>query len=78
MSVCIFIYLFIFLLGIGLNNGQWHSVSFSAKRNRISLIVDNDMFSSAHASIPLQIYSGNTLYFGGETYSLFMLEISHS
>ncbi|XP_042678856.1 contactin-associated protein-like 4 [Centrocercus urophasianus] len=51
--------------GIGLNNGQWHSVSFSAKRNRISLIVDNDMFSSAHASIPLQIYSGNTLYFGG-------------
>eukprot|EP00076_Gallus_gallus_P049548 XP_428089.4 contactin-associated protein-like 4 [Gallus gallus] len=51
--------------GVGLNNGLWHSVSFSAKRNRISLIVDNDMLSSAHASIPLQIYSGDTLYFGG-------------
>ncbi|XP_049651517.1 contactin-associated protein-like 4 isoform X2 [Accipiter gentilis] len=50
--------------GAGLNNGQWHSVSFSVKRNRISVIVDNDV-TSAHASIPLQIYSGDVFYFGG-------------
>ncbi|XP_032062264.1 contactin-associated protein-like 4 isoform X1 [Aythya fuligula] len=50
--------------GAGLNNGQWHSVFFSAKRNRISLIVDNDMTSSVHASISLQIYSADTFYFG--------------
>nr|XP_009934996.1 PREDICTED: contactin-associated protein-like 4 [Opisthocomus hoazin] len=51
--------------GVGLNNGQWHSISFSAKKNRISVIVDNDVTSSAHASIPLQIYSGDAFYFGG-------------
>ncbi|XP_009679281.2 contactin-associated protein-like 4 isoform X1 [Struthio camelus] len=51
--------------GAGLNNGQWHSVSFSAKRNRISVIVDSDVTLSAHASIPLQIYSGDAFYFGG-------------
>ncbi|XP_068523454.1 contactin-associated protein-like 4 isoform X2 [Anas acuta] len=49
--------------GAGLNNGQWHSVFFSAKRNRISLIVDNDMTSSVHASISLQMYSADTFYF---------------
>ncbi|XP_010181146.1 PREDICTED: contactin-associated protein-like 4, partial [Mesitornis unicolor] len=51
--------------GTGLNNGQWHTVSFSAKKNRISVIVDNDVTSSVHTSIPLQIYSGNAFYFGG-------------
>ncbi|XP_026721970.1 contactin-associated protein-like 4 [Athene cunicularia] len=51
--------------GAGLNNGQWHSVSFSVKRNRISVVVDNDVTSSAYASIPLQMYSGETFYFGG-------------
>uniref|UniRef100_A0A672VCJ7 Contactin associated protein family member 4 n=1 Tax=Strigops habroptila TaxID=2489341 RepID=A0A672VCJ7_STRHB len=52
-------------LSAGLNNGQWHSVSFSVKRNRISVIVDNDVTASAHASISLQIYSGDSFYFGG-------------
>ncbi|KAM6229705.1 contactin-associated protein-like 4 [Porphyrio hochstetteri] len=51
--------------GAELNNGQWHSVFFSAKRNRISVIVDNEVTSSAHASIPLQVYSGDAFYFGG-------------
>uniref|UniRef100_A0A8U8C8Q8 Uncharacterized protein n=1 Tax=Geospiza parvula TaxID=87175 RepID=A0A8U8C8Q8_GEOPR len=51
--------------GAGLNNGQWHSVSLSVKRNRISVRVDNDVTSSAHAFIPLQIYS-DVFYFGGE------------
>ncbi|NXU56487.1 CNTP4 protein, partial [Turnix velox] len=51
--------------GAELNNGLWHSVSFSAKRNRISVIVDNDVASSLHASMPQQIYSGDGFYFGG-------------
>ncbi|XP_063035865.1 contactin-associated protein-like 4 isoform X3 [Melospiza melodia melodia] len=50
--------------GAGLNNGQWHSVSLSVKRNRISVRVDNDVTSSAHALTPLQIYS-DVFYFGG-------------
>uniref|UniRef100_A0A674GBX8 Contactin associated protein family member 4 n=1 Tax=Taeniopygia guttata TaxID=59729 RepID=A0A674GBX8_TAEGU len=50
--------------GAGLNNGQWHSVSLSVKRSRISVRVDNDVTTSAHAFIPLQIYS-DVFYFGG-------------
>uniref|UniRef100_A0A8C0FTD2 Contactin associated protein-like 4 n=1 Tax=Bubo bubo TaxID=30461 RepID=A0A8C0FTD2_BUBBB len=52
-------------ISAGLNNGQWHSVSFSVKRSRMSVVVDNDVTSSAYASIPLQIYSGDAFYFGG-------------
>ncbi|OWK54265.1 Contactin-associated protein-like 4 [Lonchura striata] len=48
----------------GLNNGQWHSVSLAVKRSRISVRVDNDVTTSAHAFIPLQIYS-DVFYFGG-------------
>uniref|UniRef100_A0A670JKB6 Contactin associated protein family member 4 n=1 Tax=Podarcis muralis TaxID=64176 RepID=A0A670JKB6_PODMU len=51
--------------GAELHNGQWHSVSLSAKRNRVSLVVDNESTSSSHASIPIQIFSGDTYYFGG-------------
>ncbi|XP_037228520.1 contactin-associated protein-like 4 [Falco rusticolus] len=50
--------------GAGLNNGQWHSLSFSVKRNHISITVDNNVTSSTQASIPLQIYSGDVFYFG--------------
>uniref|UniRef100_A0A8C5TKK8 Laminin G domain-containing protein n=1 Tax=Malurus cyaneus samueli TaxID=2593467 RepID=A0A8C5TKK8_9PASS len=64
--------------GAGLNNGQWHSVSLSVKRNRISVRVDNDVTSSAHASIPLQIYSGDVFYFGGRICCLFVLTIPNS
>ncbi|XP_008504224.2 contactin-associated protein-like 4 [Calypte anna] len=51
--------------GAMLNNGQWHSVSFSAKRNHINIVVDNTVTMSSHASIPLEIFSGDALYFGG-------------
>lgn len=56
---------FLFLPGAGLHNGQWHSVFLSAKRNRVSLIIDNDAASSSHASVPIQIFSGDSYYFGG-------------
>ncbi|XP_053153572.1 contactin-associated protein-like 4 isoform X2 [Hemicordylus capensis] len=49
--------------GAGLHNGQWHSISLSAKRNGVSLVVDNEGTFSSHAS--LQIFSGDTYYFGG-------------
>ncbi|KAF7250608.1 Contactin-associated protein-like 4 [Varanus komodoensis] len=52
--------------GAGLNNGQWHSISLSAKKNRVTLVIDNDASASSHASIPIQISSGDTYYFGGE------------
>ncbi|NXS15303.1 CNTP4 protein, partial [Mystacornis crossleyi] len=37
--------------GAGLNNGQWHSVSLSVKRNRISVRVDNDVTSIQNFSV---------------------------
>ncbi|XP_004701956.1 contactin-associated protein-like 4 [Echinops telfairi] len=51
--------------GAGLNDGQWHSVSLVAKRNHLILTVDDDMASTAHAVVPVEIDSGETYYFGG-------------
>nr|XP_033803133.1 contactin-associated protein-like 5 isoform X2 [Geotrypetes seraphini] len=51
--------------GSNLNDGLWHAVNINAKRHRITLTLDNDAASPAHANILLQIYSGNSYYFGG-------------
>uniref|UniRef100_A0A2I2Y491 Contactin associated protein family member 4 n=1 Tax=Gorilla gorilla gorilla TaxID=9595 RepID=A0A2I2Y491_GORGO len=51
--------------GVGLNDGQWHSVSLSAKKNHLSVAVDGQMASAALLLGPEQIYSGGTYYFGG-------------
>ncbi|PNJ61918.1 CNTNAP4 isoform 4 [Pongo abelii] len=51
--------------GVGLNDGQWHSVSLSAKKNHLSVAVDGQMASAAPPLGPEQIYSGGTYYFGG-------------
>uniref|UniRef100_A0A5F8GRP0 Contactin associated protein family member 5 n=1 Tax=Monodelphis domestica TaxID=13616 RepID=A0A5F8GRP0_MONDO len=51
--------------GSNLNDGLWHSVSINARRNRITLTLDNDAASAAHETTRLQIYSGNSYYFGG-------------
>ncbi|XP_075386221.1 contactin-associated protein-like 4 [Tenrec ecaudatus] len=51
--------------GAGLNDGQWHAVSLVAKRNHLSLTVDDDMASTAHTVVPVEIDSGETYYFGG-------------
>nr|XP_055222587.1 contactin-associated protein-like 4 isoform X3 [Gorilla gorilla gorilla] len=51
--------------GVGLNDGQWHSVSLSAKKNHLSVAVDGQMASAAPLLGPEQIYSGGTYYFGG-------------
>ncbi|XP_059136413.1 contactin-associated protein like 5-1-like isoform X3 [Peromyscus eremicus] len=53
------------LTGSDLNDGLWHSVSINARRNRVTLTVDNDAASPAADTSQLQIYSGNSYYFGG-------------
>ncbi|CAD7689172.1 unnamed protein product [Nyctereutes procyonoides] len=51
--------------GVGLNDGQWHSISLSARRNHLSVVVDGQVASAASSLGPEQIYSGGTYYFGG-------------
>nr|XP_021512328.1 contactin-associated protein-like 5 [Meriones unguiculatus] len=55
----------VFLSGSNLNDGLWHSVSINARRNRITLTLDNDAASPGPDTSRLQIYSGNSYYFGG-------------
>ncbi|KAJ8339369.1 hypothetical protein SKAU_G00361550 [Synaphobranchus kaupii] len=49
--------------GSSLNDGQWHSVGLNARRGRISLTVDKEAGSAAHASSPFHVASGNNLLF---------------
>uniref|UniRef100_A0A8C6QD47 Contactin associated protein-like 4 n=1 Tax=Nannospalax galili TaxID=1026970 RepID=A0A8C6QD47_NANGA len=51
--------------GAGLDDGQWHSVSLSAKRNHLSVVVDGHVTSASLWLGPEQIYSGGIYYFGG-------------
>ncbi|XP_049720896.1 contactin-associated protein-like 4 isoform X6 [Elephas maximus indicus] len=51
--------------GVGLNDGQWHSIALSAKRNHLSVMVDSQLASVAPSLGPEQIYPGDTYYFGG-------------
>uniref|UniRef100_A0A8C6HZK8 Contactin associated protein-like 5B n=1 Tax=Mus spicilegus TaxID=10103 RepID=A0A8C6HZK8_MUSSI len=53
------------LTGRSLNDGQWHSVNINARRNRVTLTLDNDPASPALETPWLQIYSGYSYYFGG-------------
>ncbi|KAG3293571.1 contactin-associated protein-like 3 [Ictidomys tridecemlineatus] len=49
--------------GAGLNDGQWHSVSLSAKWNHLSVGVDSDM--ALQPLVTGLTGSSNTYYFGG-------------
>ncbi|XP_054888935.1 contactin-associated protein-like 2b isoform X1 [Poeciliopsis prolifica] len=51
--------------GIGLNDGQWHSVHLNALDNYAMLTVDGDEASTVRTAIPGQIKTGGTYYFGG-------------
>lgn len=55
--------------GSDLNDGLWHSVSINARRNRITLTLDNNAASPAQDTTRTQIYSGNSYYFGGKLLS---------
>ncbi|KAM4833587.1 contactin-associated protein-like 4 isoform 2-T2 [Thomomys bottae] len=50
--------------GAGLNDGQWHSVSVSAERNHLRVVVDGSV-TPASSPGPEHIYSAGTYYFGG-------------
>ncbi|XP_078205016.1 contactin-associated protein-like 3 isoform X6 [Callithrix jacchus] len=47
----------------GLNDGQWHSVSLSAKWSHVSVVVDDDR--AVQPLVAALIDSGDTYYFGG-------------
>ncbi|XP_006860215.1 PREDICTED: contactin-associated protein-like 4 [Chrysochloris asiatica] len=51
--------------GPAVNDGQWHSITVSARRNHLSMTVDGQLASAAPSLGPEQIYSGDTYYFGG-------------
>ncbi|XP_048390046.1 contactin-associated protein-like 5 isoform X2 [Stegostoma tigrinum] len=51
--------------GDNLNDGLWHSINLNARRNRVSIILDNNAASTFHSTIQMQIYSGSRYYFGG-------------
>uniref|UniRef100_A0A4X1SEE9 Contactin-associated protein-like 3 n=1 Tax=Sus scrofa TaxID=9823 RepID=A0A4X1SEE9_PIG len=49
--------------GARLNDGQWHSVSLTAKGSHLSVMVDGEAASMAHSLVPIE--SGDTYYLGG-------------
>uniref|UniRef100_A0A674DGC8 Contactin-associated protein-like 4 n=1 Tax=Salmo trutta TaxID=8032 RepID=A0A674DGC8_SALTR len=51
--------------GFGLNDGQWHSVDLTARRGHLTITVDKEEDSTAHASPSFPVVSGNNLFFGG-------------
>ncbi|XP_068597746.1 contactin-associated protein-like 5 [Brachionichthys hirsutus] len=51
--------------GSALNDGQWHSVKLTSRRGRLTVAVDGDEASSAHALPSLSFTKGSRLYFGG-------------
>ncbi|XP_070437126.1 contactin-associated protein-like 5 isoform X2 [Equus przewalskii] len=53
------------LTGGNLHDGLWHSVSITARRNRITLTLDNKAAFPTQDTSRVQIYSGNSYYFGG-------------
>ncbi|XP_060041123.1 contactin-associated protein-like 4 isoform X2 [Erinaceus europaeus] len=54
-----------FTAGVGLNDGQWHSISLAARKNHLSLVVDGQVASTAYSLGPEQVYLGDMYYFGG-------------
>ncbi|XP_062340357.1 contactin-associated protein-like 5 isoform X1 [Osmerus eperlanus] len=51
--------------GSGLNDGQWHAVDLNSRRGRLSVSVDKEEASTAHASPAFPVLTGNSLFFGG-------------
>ncbi|KAM7388159.1 hypothetical protein PAMP_024357 [Pampus punctatissimus] len=50
--------------GSGLSDGQWHSVEFNSRQDRLSITVDKDEGATVHTSLPLPLTDGQ-LFFGG-------------
>uniref|UniRef100_A0A3Q4ASU4 Uncharacterized protein n=1 Tax=Mola mola TaxID=94237 RepID=A0A3Q4ASU4_MOLML len=52
--------------GLGLNDGQWHSVELNCRRDHLSITVDRDEGATAHTTIPLPLTADSQLFFGGK------------
>lgn len=61
--------LFLFFIGSGLNDGQWHEVRFLAKENFAVLTIDGDEASAVRTNSPLQVKTGEKYFFGGKKIS---------
>uniref|UniRef100_M3XMA0 Contactin associated protein family member 4 n=1 Tax=Mustela putorius furo TaxID=9669 RepID=M3XMA0_MUSPF len=53
------------MAGAGLNDGQWHSVSLTARRNQLSVVVDQVGVSAVHTALPLETHADGSYHFGG-------------
>ncbi|KAF6715522.1 Contactin-associated protein-like 4 [Oryzias melastigma] len=51
--------------GSGMNDGQWHSVELTSKRDHLSITVDKDEGATAQTNIALPLTSNSQLFFGG-------------
>ncbi|XP_048874781.1 contactin-associated protein-like 5 isoform X1 [Brienomyrus brachyistius] len=51
--------------GSALNDGMWHSVDFNARRGRLTLMVDKEAGSAAHANAFFHADAGTYYFFGG-------------
>uniref|UniRef100_A0A3B3BUD9 Contactin associated protein like 3 n=1 Tax=Oryzias melastigma TaxID=30732 RepID=A0A3B3BUD9_ORYME len=61
-NVCACVYMF---PGSGMNDGQWHSVELTSKRDHLSITVDKDEGATAQTNIALPLTSNSQLFFGG-------------
>lgn len=48
-----------------MNDGQWHSVELTSKRDHLSITVDKDEGATAQTNIALPLTSNSQLFFGG-------------
>lgn len=53
--------------GAALNDGQWHSVDFTARRGRLTISVDKGEGGIAHAAPSFPITTESQLFFGGKS-----------
>nr|XP_024646140.1 contactin-associated protein-like 4 isoform X2 [Macaca nemestrina] len=51
--------------GVGLNDGQWHSVSVTSTWGHLSVMVDDDLASTVHTTVPVGVHPGDAYHFGG-------------
>lgn len=55
-----------FLAGSALNDGQWHSVELNSRQACLSIKVDKEERSAAHASLLFPVTIESHIYFGGK------------
>uniref|UniRef100_A0A452R7R4 Contactin associated protein like 3 n=1 Tax=Ursus americanus TaxID=9643 RepID=A0A452R7R4_URSAM len=51
--------------GVGLNDGQWHSVSLTVQRDQLSVVVDQAGALTVRTAQPLETHAGSAYLFGG-------------